>query len=365
MERLLLSGIRVVLWVFATLAAFGGSSVHGEPFRTGVIIPLTGPIAEYGGAISNGITLARETRPELFSSCEFTIEDSAYKTTQALSAFHKLQTIGKVNLVYAFGGPMGEALAPVAETRKAPIIIDHIDGNAVIGKKYSVRYANSKRELGRTLVASLEKRKVKKVGIVAVDNQYIDALIDGFRVEADGKFQVEMLARVTPDDADLRHLAPKVRAAEVDAIGLFLFPAQAAALARNLHLPKAILFGSDFLESPTAIADANGALEGAFYPNNIIDADFQSRYLARFKTEAQIKFAAEGYDVAMLIAESLCRKPQSERGSADAVMHLLTSVQKRVGAQGETEFKVAADGDRYFSAPVVTKVASREGFRAE
>jgi hypothetical protein len=41
------------------------------------------------------------------------------------------------------------------------------------------------------------------------------------------------------------------------------------------------------------IADANGALEGAFYPNNIIDADFQSRYLARFKTEAQIKFAAD------------------------------------------------------------------------
>ncbi len=88
MERLLLAGIRVVLWVFATLTALGGSSVHGEPFRTGVIIPLTGPLAEYGGAISNGITLARETRPELFSSCEFTIEDSAYKTTQALSAFH-------------------------------------------------------------------------------------------------------------------------------------------------------------------------------------------------------------------------------------------------------------------------------------
>jgi branched-chain amino acid transport system substrate-binding protein len=365
MERLLLSGIRGALWVFAALTVFGVSSAHCEPFRTGVIIPLTGPVAEYGVAISNGIALARETKPEVFSSCEFTIEDSAYKTTQALSAFQKLQTIGKVHLVYAFGGPMGEALAPVAESRKAPLIIDHIDGNSVIGKKYSVRYANSKRELGRTLVTSLEKRKAKKVGIVAVDNQYIDALLDGFRAEADGKLQVEVLARVTPDDGDLRHLAPKVRTAEVDAIGLFLFPAQASALAKNLHRPEVILFASDFIESPTVIADANGALEGAFYPNNIIDADFHSRYLARFKTEAQIKFAAEGYDVAMLIAESLCGKPQSERGSGDAVMQLLTSAPKRVGAQGETEFKVAADGDRYFSAPVVTKVASREGFRPE
>jgi hypothetical protein len=34
-------------------------------------------------------------------------------------------------------------------------------------------------------------------------------------------------------------------------------------------------------------------------------------------------------------------------------------------AYEETESKIAADGGRYFSAPVVTKVASREGFRPE
>jgi ABC-type branched-subunit amino acid transport system substrate-binding protein len=322
-------------------------------------------VAEYGVAISNGITLARETRPELFAACEFTIEDSAYKTTQALSAFQKLQTIGKVNLVYAFGGPMGEALAPVAESRRAPFITDHIDGNAVIGKKYSVRYANSNRELGRTLVASLQKRNVKKVGIVATDNQYIDSLLRGFEVEAQGKLEIVQVARVTPDDADLRRLAPRVRAANVDAMGLFVFSAQAASLAKNLHLPGMLLFGSDFLDSPAAMIDAGGALDGALYPNNTIDIEFQSRYLARFKNEAQMKFGASGYDIAMLIAESLCNKPPSDRSTPDAVMQLLTAASKRRGAQGETEFKMAADGDRYFSAPVNTMIASRKGFRPE
>jgi ABC-type branched-subunit amino acid transport system substrate-binding protein len=357
--------IKVLLWSVGALILVGARPATSEPFRTGVIVPLTGPIAEYGTAISNGITLARETRPEAFSSCEFIIEDSAYKTTQAIGAFQKLQTIGKVNIVYAFGGPMGEALAPVAESRKTPLIIDHIDGSAVIGKKYSFRYANSKCELGRALVTSLRKRKAKKVGIVVTDNQYVEALLEGFRAEAAGNFEVISLARITPDEVDLRALAPKVRAADVDAIGLFLFPVQAASLARNLHKPGVILFGSDFLESPTTMVSADGALEGAFYPNNIIDLEFQSRYLSRFKNEAQIKFAAEGYDVAMLIAESLCMKPQSEWSSPDAVMHLLTSVPKRRGAQGETEFKKTADGDRFFSAPVITKVASRKGFRPE
>jgi ABC-type branched-subunit amino acid transport system substrate-binding protein len=350
------------LLAFVVAHAQGASA---EPFRAGVIVPLSGPLAEYGTAISNGITLATETRPELFSKCEFTLEDSAYKTTQALSAMQKLQTVNKVDLVYVFGGPMGEALAPVAESKRMPLIIDHIDGNAVAGKKFSVRYANSKRELGRTLVASLDKRQIRKVAIVAVDNQYVNSLVEGFSEEAAGKISVEVVARVTPDDGDLRYLAPKVRAAKVDAIGLFLFPAQASSLARNLHLPNAKLFGSDFLESPTALVDANGALEGALYPNNIIDEEFQRRYQERFKSEAQIKFGAEGYDVAMMLGEQLCSRPRQEWQTPEGVMNLLTAVPKRRGAQGETEFKVSADGDRYFSAPVVTKVASKTGFRPE
>lgn len=350
--------------VFLFLSLFA-SRLSAEVLRVGVIIPLTGPAAEYGAAISNGITLAKETRPEIFASCEFLVEDSAYKTTQALSALQKLQTMNKVNVVYAFGGPMGEALAPVAESKRLPLIIDHIDGNAVIGKKFSVRYANSKRELARVLVASLEKRQVKRVGIVAVDNQYIDALLQGFAEEAFGKIVLETIARVTPDDGDLRYIAPKARAAKVDAIGLFLFPAQASSLAKNLHQPKAILFGSDFLESPTTLVDSNGALEGALYPNNVIDEDFLRSYVARFGNEAQIKFGAEGYDVAIMIAENLCSRPHGERQTPEDIMTRITSVRKWRGAQGETEFRMTADGDRYFSAPVVTKVASRLGFRPE
>lgn len=351
--------IGIFLWILDT------SWAGADSFKVGVIVPLTGPVAEYGVAISNGITLAKETKPHIFSRCEFQIDDSAYKTTQALSVFHKFRTLDKVNLVYVFGGPMGEALAPVAESNKLPLIIDHIDGNSVIGKKFSVRYANSKRELGGVLVASLIRRHVTKVGIVVVDNQYIDALVDGFTTEAQGQIAIEVIARVSPDDSDLRYVAPKIRAAKVDAIGLFLFPAQASSVAKNIHLPKALLFGSDFLESPKAIADSNGALEGVLYPNNVVAEDFQRRYVARFGNEAHIKFAAEGYDVATLIAESLCSQRQSEWQTPENIMNLLERVPKRLGAQGETEFKLGADGDRYFSAPVVTKVASRSGFRPE
>lgn len=237
----LLCVVSNVAWVLIAFVVVQAPAALAEPFRAGVIVPLSGPVAEYGTAISNGIALAQETRPEVFSKCEFTVEDSAYKTTQALSALQKLQTTNKVNLVYVFGGPMGEALAPLAESKRMPLII----------------------------------------------------------------------------------------------------------------------------ESPTALVDANGALEGALYPNNIIDEEFRRRYLERFRNEAQIKFGAEGYDVAMMLGEQFCSRPRQEWQTPEGVMNLLIAVPKRHGAQGETEFKVSADGDRYFSAPVVTKVASKTGFLPE
>ena len=47
-----------------------------EPFRIGVIAPLSGPLAEYGLASQNGIELARSQHPELFNHIEFIYENS-------------------------------------------------------------------------------------------------------------------------------------------------------------------------------------------------------------------------------------------------------------------------------------------------
>jgi len=336
-----------------------------DPFKVGVIVPLTGPVAEYGTAIVNGITLAQEQHKEKLSACQFAIEDSAYKTTQALTAFNKFQIGGGAGLVYVFGGPMGEALAPVAESKKAPLIIDHIDGKSVAGKEFVVRYANSKSELGASLTRSLQKRGVKRVALVVVDNQYLNALVEGFIADSKGSIEVETIARITPDEIDLRHLAPKIRAAKFDALGLFLFPAQASSLAKNLHMPGKILMSGDFMASPVPLEDARGALDGIIFPNNLVDETFTSAYKKRFGNNAHIKFAAEGYDVAMMLAENVCSHAGTSPVSGEQVMKFLTSVPPRKGAQGETVFKVSPDGDRYFAAPVVSMIGKRSGFSVD
>jgi len=348
--------------ILVLVSFFIAPTLVAEPFKVGVIVPLSGPLAEYGTAIVNGITLAKEQYPEKLKSCDFSIEDSAYKTTQALAAFNKFHVSGGVGLVYTFGGPMGEALAPVAESRRVPLIIDHIDGKAVAGKSFVVRYANSKYEFGEVLTRSLTKRGIKRVGLMVVENQYIDALVSGFIAESKGQIEVETIARVTPDETDLRHLAPKVRAAKFDALGLFLLPAQASTLAKNTHLPRVTLFGGDFMASPVPLHDANGALDGILFPNNVVNEEFTETYAKRFGNEAHIKFAAEGYDVSMLLAELVCSKAMQTSLKPTDVMELMAAAPLRRGAQGDTTFKVTPDGDRYFSAPVFTIIGRRSGF---
>jgi hypothetical protein len=260
---------------------------------------------------------------------------------------------------------MGEALSPIAESRKTPLIIDHIDSKAAAGKKFVVRYANSERELGASLARSLTKRAVKRVGLVVVDNQYIEALVAGFIEESKGRIEVETIARVTPDEGDLRHLAPKVRATTFDALGLFLLPSQASSLAKNLRLQGAILFGGDFMASPVPLQDANGALDGILFPNNLVEEKFTKAYAKRFGNEAHIKFAAEGFDVAMMLADLVCSKATHNSSKPEEIMQQIASAPVRQATQGETVFKVAPNGDRYFSAPVVTMIGRRSGFSVD
>ena len=63
------------------IQCFRASYVLAEPsniFQVGLVLPLTGPAADYGVAIKNCIDLAIKDRPELFTNIKFNYEDAAY-----------------------------------------------------------------------------------------------------------------------------------------------------------------------------------------------------------------------------------------------------------------------------------------------
>jgi branched-chain amino acid transport system substrate-binding protein len=318
----------------------------------GVIIPLSGPLAEYGDAIRNGIALAESDTAKDRRGCRFKIADSRYSPPLALTAFRSLTTNDNAKLVYVFGGPPGEALAPVAEQAKVPLLSDSIDPVISEGRQFVFRYANPSDDYGRVLAEYLQKRGIKSLGVFKVDNQYVQAMFNGFTAQKH-RPEVQVLASINPEESDVRSLVPRLSTAQVDAVGVFLMSGQVSSFLRHAKgsLKERLIVGTDFFESSVEIQAAGGALEGAVYTNNLVGDEFRKRYISKFRTSSQIKFAAEGYDVAKMVLDEICRLPRET--TASEIVSRLEQVPPRNGALGRTEFHRSQLGDKYFAAPVV------------
>ncbi len=338
------------------------AQLEEDRFKIGILVPLSGLATEYGFAIKNGVSLALEDNKEKLNFCEFVYEDTEYNSLKTVTAFHRLAGSG-INLIYAFGGPMSEVLAPLAEAKKIPLMCDSIDTGIPIGKDYVVRNHNTGLEYGGALSKHLISKGSKRIAIVKTENQYLNALADGFLESAAGQFEVVDFINVLPEDSDFKPILPKLLKGNFDAIGFFLFPAQSSTLSRLLmgYKESYIFFGSGFLESKQQVESSLGVLEGAVYPNNVVSNQFRERYVSRFKNDSQIRFAGEGYDVVSLIIDSICSRGSVPSG--EETMKLLKSVKVREGVLGRTEYVETEAGDKYFKAPVYVMRASVDGFK--
>lgn len=106
----------LILLLLLPVASFA-EPTRDFPLRVGLVLPLTGVLAEYGQAFQNGVNLALSDSSEVAKNCTFISEDSKYDSKTAVAAFHKL-TSSNLSVVYNWGGPTSEALAPLADQKK-------------------------------------------------------------------------------------------------------------------------------------------------------------------------------------------------------------------------------------------------------
>ena len=123
-------------------------------FRFGVILPLSGPIAEFGKAFQQGIDLARKENPEIDKKIKIVIDDSQYDVASAISILRKYRDRDKVQLVYNWGGNPSGGLAPVAEQIKMPLLVWSADSQLTKGRNYTVRFINPAKDFASLLDAS-------------------------------------------------------------------------------------------------------------------------------------------------------------------------------------------------------------------
>jgi len=319
----------------------------------GVIAPLSGGIADYGTAFKNGVNLAQ--REKLNSSCKFVFEDSKYDPKIAVSAFRKIVQHDDARILYNFGGPTTEALAPLAESNKVVLFTSETEPHFSKGRKYVLRFNSPSEAFGGALSAGLKRSGYKRIGLIRTENQYINGVYHALKDTLPDSIHMSELAVVLPSQNDFSTIITKASVADYDAIGVFLLPGQISLFYRQLQKQKLSppTFSLDFLESASEIEASGSTVSGVVFPANAVDDSFRIKYQQAIGNEAQIQYAGFGYDFAKLILERVCLEAKLPSTSDDILALLKNSSGQ--GVNGEFKYVETEEDDKYFAFPVVLR----------
>lgn len=349
--------IVLVLLILGLLMPF---VLFAEPLRIGVVLPLTGGVAEYGIAGKNGIALAQEEHPELFREIEFLYEDDQYEGKLAMTAYQKLKTVDKVDMMYLWGIAPASAVAPVAESQKLPLLAVTCQRDVGLGRKYVIRFCYQGQEGGRVLLEYLRSKGYKKLGLVTTEFAFINTVVEGMQENLREDESLEIVDSYLFGDHDFSASISKLKKKQFDAVGVFLGSGQISQFYRQAGSLKfkAKTFGTDFFDSLSEVADAKGGMTGAVFAAPSTNKDFALRYRKRFGNDLQIPWAANAYDFAILVGSHLGY--QGDKLPAEEIIERIKSVKPFEGASNSVAFVESDKLGAGFDFSVVMKMV-KEG----
>jgi branched-chain amino acid transport system substrate-binding protein len=319
---------RFVTSVLAITLCISSAAAQSNNLRVGVILPLSGPVAEYGVAARNGFFLAKAGSGKV----KYIFEDSRGAATDAVTIFKRFQNIEKVDLAYVWGSAESSAVAPVAELAKIPTFLITSDPSiAGVRSNNIIRFYNSGERYSKLTMEFIKARNISKIGLLKTEIPYFNALQESLENELGPNQSISLAFVFSPGDLDFKSAIARLRTSSYDALGIFLLPAQVSQFyiqAKNLGL-NTNTFGSDVFESSSVIAEAAGSMKGAVFATDDVKDLFRQRYVASFSNETHISYAANAFEFA-----TICENQLSELGRQNS-LSILKVISEMTSVRGE------------------------------
>jgi len=227
--------VSVSLLVLGIAAVFGflpqclAQSTGIQPYRIGVIIPLSGSQASWGKYARQGIDLAHSRLPEdLRRHVEVIYEDDQFESKKTVSIYHRLSSTPGINAVFVLGSPPANAIGPLCEKDgRILMAIGASDASIAVGKEYSFIHWVTPPVLAETLVGELAQRDFKKIALIV--SEATGAIADADAVKESLKAR-SLESRLVfydtfpKEETDFRTTIAMLRQKKPDAVVLVLFP---------------------------------------------------------------------------------------------------------------------------------------------
>ncbi len=327
----------------------------------GVIIPLTGPLAEYGVAAKNGIELAKQQHPENFASVRFVYEDSRYDSMTAVTIFEKMRTDPNLKLAYVWGFGPNQAVAPIAESRKFPIFAVSGERSISRDRKYVIRFGYFNEQIAQVQRQYLREHGMKRIALIKTELAYNNSVYDALKENLAPDESIELIDNYEMGQIDFRPSLLKLRGKHFDVVGAFLVGNQISQFYRQVAELKLKLttFGTDFFEGAEEVRRAGPAIIGAVYAGHYVDPEFSKQYVERYGINAQLSWAANAYEFAMLAGRVLGTPPQTADESGP-ILGRFRGLGRQLGVLGPYEFGESDHGPA-FDFSVVAKRVTADG----
>lgn len=287
-----------------------------SPFRIGVILPLSGPIAELGSAVRDGILLAGMNDPGGAAGAEDKLElhfeDDQFDPAKSVAAARKLLSTASPQAFIVVGSGSSLAVAPVIEQAKIPMMSLSISQDVTKGRAYVFRHYLSPDTEGSILAAEAERRKYKKLAIVTTQNEAMLSTREAFL--RFNKIPTLITEEILPAERDVRAIATRIRQASPDAVLLCLMTPQGGIVAKALREQGygGAFFSAHPIEIDPELQKPERVLAGSWFVSNDLAAEkpFVQRYEAAFGKHPKVG-ASNGFDIANLLIAAL-RSPAPE-----------------------------------------------------
>ncbi|MGY4505805.1 branched-chain amino acid transport system substrate-binding protein [Bradyrhizobium sp. GM24.11] len=320
-----------------------GSQAWGaEPVKIGVLIPLSGSMAQFGGNVRNGVELALEDMKEsgalasLGAPVELVYADVPAPNAAGAATQRLISQAGVVGIVGAFASSITLAASEVTERAGVPMITHSFaDQITTRGYKYIFQVSNKAGVIGEkqfNYSVDLAKRAgkpVSKVAILYEDTAYGTAQAKGVRDAANSLGIKIVLDESYPLNlTDASPLVNKLRASGADLVFPVSYFNDAILIIRtmrqqNLDIP--IVGGAagyiipdfkkglgDFVENVFSIAPANyDALPG-------LAQRYKEKY-GEFMPHEALMYGAAFQHMVKAIAVAKSRDPEKVRDAISAL----------------------------------------------
>jgi ABC-type branched-subunit amino acid transport system substrate-binding protein len=346
------------LYSIISLCALGYAEPPPPLIKIGVIVPLSGDMAQHGIEVQRAMELAQSKLQSTHYAYKLIFEDNRLEGTRSISAAHRLIDVEKVDCVVTLWPPTALVVIPISERANVLHYTISWDPDLARNNRLVLSHQVMLSEIARATLELLKRQGVRRAAFLHMEESGFNIGADSLRRQAPG-LGVEFPADESfdPNEKDFKGLIERVERKSPDGYLVWSVMPSIDLVIRQIRARKPHAFITGYLD----YAQDASLLQGASYVSEMYATpDFTNRYLEKYQ-ELPVSKGANAFDIFNLLVKTCEQSPQ-RRLSAAEMKAALVKTRDYSGAVGR--FSIDNFGNSSYS-PVIRKITGAERLLVE